>query len=1173
MSKQSNFAYVTFKATFNTELGESIYICGSIEELGNWLPEYSKPLHTNKDLYPVWELDGEIFVIRGITIEFKFLIFNEFTKQYRWEILPNNSNRTYNVTTSGSHVIHSIEGSILPKTSNNKKISKSISEIKFNVQSKKINLKKDDEIKKSNKIDILNSLDYEVAKYNFENAQENLFSSKCKITFDNTRIIVVTFYLPFEVVKSGDKYYQIITDETLLNNLMFRLREVNLCEVIWVGILKNFEKFSPSEIDEIEIFFEEKNIFILKPNYMSDYNDCLTYINNILNPVFVECNIDINNNYFFNYDKYFNSYKEINDEFANKINTITKLNDIIFLNDIYLMLVPNRLLTININTKIGIYFHKAFPSSDIIKSFPFHNEIIKSILLCDVIGFHVFQFARNFLTSCKRILGLYYEVKYRGYMILNYLGRQIIIRVHHVGIDTNFINSLLHDENKHFVSEMNMTFTNENNDIIDFEFSPMMISNNIKPINDTLKLTISSNIINNPENKNLFTNSFRLDQNLDKFIPTKSLDEKLSVNDESLNTTKTRINDIINSYNFDEQVKYFESIINGRYSLVSYDANFDDSSSILLKLEGYRRFLKALKFPKKVDMHDKIVYIQVFKEPEPNTMSILLKKELDESVTELKKEFGEDIVKIIFVDSFTILQRYALYKVGSLLYFLQIRDGHCLYISEYIFLKYFFNKTLIDDKKNTNISESTMNTNKSILNKSYGHLNCIVNNSCLKIKKTKIETEHKEQYVNIKNKLFDFGIIISENIGAPKSLKSPLRINPIDISSVSNSIFYWFTLNDKEKWERLSSDIDFVIENTTFSWIKNFLIDMKRTDESQKLGLDAVERGLGFRVMKLGSNFTHLSKKKMMDYYINSEGYRLFFLDYEGTLQTKEKMIEETLLGYKPNNQLIKLLKKLCSNPKNIVFIVSGREKSKLDEWFGSIENINLASEHGYFYKFNKELRGLTDGNDLVYGEWKELFQVKDWSWKKSVIKILEGFTEKTEGSYLYVKQSIICWFYRNCDSEFGSIQAYEINTHLNNIFEYCKLDIVNGKGYVEIKNKGVNKGNFVSQIIKMLFKIDIVPDFLISIGDDTSDEEMFKYLNSVSDNLLLVNPNLKLITCTLDKKPSFANYYLNKPYEVVEYLESLIYKNTTFNNENNSSSRIKSSKSISNNMSSLFYK
>ncbi len=134
-------------------------------------------------------------------------------------------------------------------------------------------------------------------------------------------------------------------------------------------------------------------------------------------------------------------------------------------------------------------------------------------------------------------------------------------------------------------------------------------------------------------------------------------------------------------------------------------------------------------------------------------------------------------------------------------------------------------------------------------------------------------------------------------------------------------------------------------------------------------------------------------------------------------------------------------------------------------------------------------------------------------------------------------------------------------------------MDIVNGKGYVEIKNKGVNKGNFVSQIIKMLFKIDIVPDFLISIGDDTSDEEMFKYLNSVSDNLLLVNPNLKLITCTLDKKPSFANYYLNKPYEVVEYLESLIYKNTTFNNENNSSSRIKSSKSISNNMSSLFYK
>ena len=46
-------------------------------------------------------------------------------------------------------------------------------------------------------------------------------------------------------------------------------------------------------------------------------------------------------------------------------------------------------------------------------------------------------------------------------------------------------------------------------------------------------------------------------------------------------------------------------------------------------------------------------------------------------------------------------------------------------------------------------------------------------------------------------------------------------------------------------------------------------------------------------------------------------------------------------------------------------------------------------------------------------------------------------------------------------------VQANEINTHLHNIFEYCKLDIVNGKGYVEIKPKGVNKGYFVSHIIK----------------------------------------------------------------------------------------------------------
>jgi trehalose 6-phosphate synthase/phosphatase len=178
--------------------------------------------------------------------------------------------------------------------------------------------------------------------------------------------------------------------------------------------------------------------------------------------------------------------------------------------------------------------------------------------------------------------------------------------------------------------------------------------------------------------------------------------------------------------------------------------------------------------------------------------------------------------------------------------------------------------------------------------------------------------------------------------------------------------------------------------------------------------------------------------------------------------------------------------------------------------------------------------------DDVGENEWKELFHVKDWTWKESALKILEGFTEKTEGSFIMKKEVIIAWYYRDCDIYFGHIQANEINTHLLNIFENCKIDIVHGKGYVEIKPKNVNKGYFVSHIIKHEFINKQEPDFIFSVGDDISDEEMFKYLNSVNNQLTYFKENIKVFSCTIGRKPSSAKYYFNEVYEVLEYLESL---------------------------------
>lgn len=65
-------------------------------------------------------------------------------------------------------------------------------------------------------------------------------------------------------------------------------------------------------------------------------------------------------------------------------------------------------------------------------------------MLCfDLVGFHLFEYARHFLTSCKRLLGLSYECRPGGILSISYHGRSIMIRVGHIGIDLDSMSSLI----------------------------------------------------------------------------------------------------------------------------------------------------------------------------------------------------------------------------------------------------------------------------------------------------------------------------------------------------------------------------------------------------------------------------------------------------------------------------------------------------------------------------------------------------------------------------------------------------------------------------------------------------------------------------------------------------------------------------------------------------------
>jgi len=112
-----------------------------------------------------------------------------------------------------------------------------------------------------------------------------------------------------------------------------------------------------------------------------------------------------------------------------------KDKDMIWIHDIYLLLAPSYLKRADVNVNIGFFLHSPFPSSDTYKIFSYRVEILKSLLCCDLIGFHLFEYARNFCTSCRKLLLLDQSNKHGGFLGIEYNGRTIIITINHIGIN------------------------------------------------------------------------------------------------------------------------------------------------------------------------------------------------------------------------------------------------------------------------------------------------------------------------------------------------------------------------------------------------------------------------------------------------------------------------------------------------------------------------------------------------------------------------------------------------------------------------------------------------------------------------------------------------------------------------------------------------------------------
>ncbi len=330
-------------------------------------------------------------------------------------------------------------------------------------------------------------------------------------------------------------------------------------------------------------------------------------------------------------------------------------------------------------------------------------------------------------------------------------------------------------------------------------------------------------------------------------------------------------------------------------------------------------------------------------------------------------------------------------------------------------------------------------------------------------------------------------LVLSEFTGTAGRMRSAIQVNPWNIWGVAKAIDYGLRLSQEECVARHNQLYNQVTLHTSHTWAATLVKQLAYRMNSEE-----------------AAHFTPpLELDAVVEKY-RSAHKRLLLLDYDGTLTPIVKQPEAAV----PSQQLLDALKTLSEDPKNIIYIISGRDQVFLSKHLGHLKNIGFSAEHGCFVK--------EPGQD----EWQNLTEELDMSWMPDIRSMFEYYTERTSGSSIEQKKSSITWHYRNSDPDYGSFQCKECQAHLENLTATNNLaiEVLIGKKNLEVRPLAVNKG----EIVRRILYSNVDAEFVFCAGDDKTDEDMFRALVNLPRATTGENsPVLSSATSTPGKAPN----------------------------------------------------
>ena len=336
-------------------------------------------------------------------------------------------------------------------------------------------------------------------------------------------------------------------------------------------------------------------------------------------------------------------------------------------------------------------------------------------------------------------------------------------------------------------------------------------------------------------------------------------------------------------------------------------------------------------------------------------------------------------------------------------------------------------------------------------------------------------------------------LILSEMAGASKELGEAIIINPTNREEISEALKMALEMPQEEQINRNLVMQDRLERYNVVRWADDFINKLLSIKEKQK----------GFNARLL----SYYMRERLISDFKKAER-RLIFLDYDGTLIPFAKHPQMV----KPTEDMLKILKQLSEGSGTEVVLISGRDKNTLQDWFGML-NIGLVAEHGIWIKEKN-------------ADWFLIKPLKN-DWKPQIIPILKTYVDRLPGSFVEEKDFSIAWHYRGADPELGFMRAKELMDDLINFTANIDVQVLQGSKVIEIKGGGVNKGTAAMYFIsKESF------DFILAIGDDMTDEDLFRVLPQTAYSI------------KVEIAPSHARFNLRNYTEVWKLIEEIIKAN-----------------------------